>query len=291
MNIVLRATLNDGESLVFKQSLPVVAKYPDIPAPIERAGAEHTFYQTVRGAVVADYMPALIGFCPETHILCFEDLGEAEDLSFLYQRQADQSVPNQSLMDWLSQLHLMPVDASNIRANMAMRVLNHQHIFDLPFQQANGLSFSLALEHYRQQLLCEELSRAAVALGEIYLGNGSGNYSHCLLHGDFYPGSWLQNSDGEVFVIDPEFTFFGPGEFDLGVYMAHLLMVDTTTTEIDNMLSAYRAPLNFNHELARQFAGVEVIRRILGVAQLPWRASDSTKIAWLQQANDWIYAT
>ena len=53
-------------------------------------------------------------------------------------------------------------------------------------------------------------------LGALYLQDGTS-----LLHGDYFPGSWLQTAAG-VRVIDPEFCFFGPPEFDVGVLLAHL---------------------------------------------------------------------
>ena len=50
--------------------------------------------------------------------------------------------------------------------------------------------------------------------GERYLAEGS-----TLLHGDYYPGSWMTVDDA-VFVIDPEFSFKGFPEFDLGVMLS-----------------------------------------------------------------------
>ena len=53
-------------------------------------------------------------------------------------------------------------------------------------------------------------------VGDIYLSDDGG----VLLHGDYYPGSWLK-TDAGFRVIDPEFCFLGPPEFDLGVLAAH----------------------------------------------------------------------
>ena len=37
-----------------------------------------------------------------------------------------------------------------------------------------------------------------------------------LLHGDYYPGSWMRVRE-RLYIIDPEFSFAGPKEFDLGI--------------------------------------------------------------------------
>lgn len=288
MNVVLRAQLAPSGSLILKQSLPYVAKYPDIPAPVARIEAEVAFYQTIATSPVAARMPRLLGFAPDLHLCAFEDLGSGEDFSFLYQRDEARSIPSPALLTWLSQLHSIAVSDAAIGDNMAMRQLNHEHIFDLPFRADSGLSFSPALEQFRDQLLHAELRATAQALGEIYLGRASQPCTNCLLHGDFYPGSWVQGQDGEVMIIDPEFGFVGPAEFDVGVYLAHLLMCGLDTDALTASLSDYTEPAGFNHTLMWQFAGVEVMRRILGVAQLPWRADDDTKMMWLQQAGDWM---
>jgi 5-methylthioribose kinase len=49
MNLVERVTLDTGTSLFLKRAHPWVQKYPDIPAPIARAGVEAPFYRAVAG--------------------------------------------------------------------------------------------------------------------------------------------------------------------------------------------------------------------------------------------------
>ena len=47
--------------------------------------------------------------------------------------------------------------------------------------------------------------------------------AQALLHGDLHSGSIMLNLD-ETFVIDPEFAFYGPMGFDIGIYLANLVM-------------------------------------------------------------------
>ena len=115
--------------------------------------------------------------------------------------------------------------------------------------------------------------RIAADLGARYL-HGSGGY---LLHGDFFPGSFLRTAAG-VRVIDPEFCFCGDAEFDLGVFAAHLLLAGEPPARADQMLGMYRltekAGGEFYPERVRQYAGIEIMRRLLGIAQVPTLAAD-----------------
>jgi 5-methylthioribose kinase len=72
-------------------------------------------------------------------------------------------------------------------------------------------------------------------------------------------------------VIDPEFSFRGHAEFDLGVLLAHLHLADQPKVLRDAALARYRPAPGAIFSLARteQFAGVEIMRRLIGVAQLP----------------------
>ena len=47
--------------------------------------------------------------------------------------------------------------------------------------------------------------------------------TQCLLHGDLHSGS-VMASDGQTWVIDPEFAFYGPMGFDVGALLSNLLL-------------------------------------------------------------------
>ncbi len=47
--------------------------------------------------------------------------------------------------------------------------------------------------------------------------------AQALLHGDLHSGSIMLN-EKETYVIDPEFAFYGPMGFDVGIYLANLAM-------------------------------------------------------------------
>ena len=49
------------------------------------------------------------------------------------------------------------------------------------------------------------------------------NHSEALLHGDLHIGSIMANEE-ETYVIDPEFSFFGPIGFDVGAFIGNLFL-------------------------------------------------------------------
>lgn len=292
MNRTLRANLG-SRSIVLKQSVPFVAKYPDIPAPLERASVEAAFYAAASTSdVVSRRMPQLLGYDDENRLLCFEDLGAAQDFTSLYAAiEADDIHADLiSLIDWLGALHALDIDGAF--ANNAMRELNHQHIFVVPLLADNGVAIEPELTPLYESFTHDEaLGAHAQRLGAIYLGTASHDSRPVLLHGDFYPGSWLNHRTEGAMVIDPEFGFKGAPEFDVGVFTAHLTMCGYRQSAITTLLENYHAPDGFDSRLASGFAGMEVIRRIFGVAQLPLSADVETQAEWLNTARTSVVAS
>lgn len=303
MNRTLRIHLqgHSTPTLILKQSVPYVAKYPDIPAPITRDQSEAAFYQGIStNPNLAERCPQLHGHDQANHVLCFEDLGAGLDFTHLYpQDLANTAGPVEAyqpaladLLEWLSQLHLTPLSKSAtaaIPSNTAMRKLNHEHIFALPFTASNGFAEFEEVGAWQAELIQDpQLLQRIEALGNLYLdtANATLESSVALLHGDFYPGSWLQagTAPDQVKIIDPEFSFVGPAEFDLGVFSAHLTFAGWTSTARVKLLQNYQPPANFSLQLAEQFAAVEIMRRLLGVAKLPMQTSAATQISWLSDA-------
>jgi 5-methylthioribose kinase len=91
-----------------------------------------------------------------------------------------------------------------------------------------------------------------------------------------------------VMIIDPEFAFPAPPEFDVGVLIAHLTMAGFEQPEIMMLLRSYVTPPRFSYPLALASAGMEIIRRLLGVAQLPRTADDESTSRWLQTARSMV---
>lgn len=280
MNRTLRLSTRT-RSIVLKQSVPFVAKYPQIPAPHSRDRVEAAFYREVAGSPeLACAMPACLGHVADHHLLAFEDLGTAADFTSAY-RDGDLTGLD-ALGAWLALLHRR-TSADPVFENADMRTLNHAHIFEIPFVADNGLDLEGITRGLGalQRLVSEDehvITRAR-ELGAAYLGARSG----VLLHGDFYPGSWLRHSDGPK-VIDPEFAFVGPAEFDAGVLLAHLVL----TGHAPRLPASYVPGPGFDMAAANGFAGIEILRRLLGVAQLPLDATIRAKGRWIDQAVELV---
>jgi len=269
MNYTLRVRTSD-RSIIVKQARPWVEKYPHIPAPWDRALVEGRFYQLVgTWPALAQRMPRLLGFDPDAHVLMLEDLGETQDCTGLYGGDRLPSERLMELLQYLVDLHLnfQNYEAKSSFANQAMRELNHTHLFVIPLQKDNGLildSITPGLEAEAAKLRTDEpYTKTIIELGKRYLGTGD-----ALLHGDYFPGSWLRIGAG-IKIIDPEFCFFGPPEFDLGVFIAHLYLAHQSDALVRQSLADYQTAAPLNSRLTRQFAGMEIMRRLIGVAQLP----------------------
>lgn len=268
MNVVLRIQTDNHENIILKQSRPYVNKYPAIAAPVDRIAVEYAFYQTVKQhPLLSGYMPQLIGYDPKHHLLAIEDLGEGSDYTYLYQKSTGWPEDlNDQAYNFLSHLHQLPVP-ENYPDNLELRKLNAVHLFDYPFQNDHGFDLDQiqnGLQDLAQPYRCDEnLIEHIQLLRDQYLQQGD----H-LLHGDFYPGGWLHAASGFK-VIDPEFSFVGPAEFDIGVMMAHQYMAHQSEETVKSFLQAYKSSADFSHQLSYQFCGVEILRRLIGLAQLP----------------------
>ena len=283
MNVTARVTADDGTSFILKQSLPYVAKYPHIAAPETRILSEIAFHRAVATAPeVASRLPELLFFAPAHRLAAFADLGPTSDMTAMYTGARPTPATLAELLTWLAALHhlqLRPDDWGEALANRPMRALNHEHIFQVPLTGDGAPDLDAitpGLHNAATALRADNAYRAKVRLlGEVYLADDA-----FLLHGDFYPGSWLLQ-DGATKIFDAEFAFFGRPEFDVGVFVAHLLLAGYPLRATDDALTHYPAPPTFSADLVRAFAGVEVMRRLLGVAQLPLVLPIATKRALL----------
>ena len=305
MNRTLRAE-TPARTFILKQAVPFVARYPDIPAPVSRLEVESVFYRAVSACpALSMRTPRILGEDRPNHLLCMTDLGPGPDFLGLYDEGAKSAVRTGSnggqltaVVYWLWKLHALPLEqtvklvkATTVLENRAMRELNHAHIFDIPLRTDNDVALSSALRQMQQVYAKDtEIKERAQALGAIYLGEADHTSAPALLHGDYYPGSWLKHKTMGVMIIDPEFAFPGPPEFDVGVLIAHLTMAGLEQTEVMMLLRSYVTPPGFSYPLALAFAGMEIIRRLLGVAQLPLAANEEIRIRWLQTARSMVVA-
>jgi 5-methylthioribose kinase len=291
MNLVLRV-VTSSRSFILKQARPWVEKYPTIDAPAGRADVEIAFYEAASSRPrLLERMPRLLGCDRSSGVLVLEDVGEAQDFTSLYRGARLSRAELSALVSYLAELHRpFEIDSgARLFANREMRALNHEHIFRLPLARENGLDldrFTPGLGAAAAVLKEDAAYVDAVReLGASYLEDGP-----ALVHGDYFPGSWLRTESG-IRVIDPEFCFLGTAAFDLGVMLAHLYLSRQPLALAHRLLSGYRELAGVGEaflELSRRFAGCEIMRRLMGVAQLPLKASLEEKTSLLAVSRDLV---
>ena len=272
MNVVVRVQTGE-RSFILKQSRPYVQKYQQVEAPLNRIATEFQFYETVKAG--SRHFPRIYHYDPEDHLLMMEDLGNTIDFSEIYNDRSITGQEIERLCSILTEIHSVEVP-TDFPDNMGLRQLNYQHIFVLPFTEDNGFdldSIQDGLRELSRPILSDaKLIGVVHGLGDQYLSEGD-----VLLHGDYYPGSWMRTEKG-LYVLDPEFSFKGFREFDIGVMAAHLIMASMDVQMLRTVTDRYN--LSFNEQKVKQMAGIEMIRRIIGLAQLPLERSLKQK-RWL----------
>lgn len=286
MNLTLRVQTST-RSVILKQARPWVEKFDHLAAPWDRILFEARFYGRVADIVeVARRMPRLMEVDAEARALLLEDLGDARDLTGMYHGEGLEVEVAHALGAYLAALHSATQgDHSHEFANREMRALNHEHIYEVPLDPENGLSleqYERGLQQVARGLQADSRVRELVReTGARYLGDGQ-----CLVQGDFFPGSWLLTAR-EVMVIDPEFCFYGDAEFDLGVAVAHFALAQQPAMSAA-LFEAYERERNgvtIDRQWIARYAACEVIRRLLGVAQLPIRPSTGFRRSILMRAR------
>jgi 5-methylthioribose kinase len=285
MNLAMRVTPTTGDAFIVKQGRPWVEKYKQIPAPAERTLVEAAFYAAVQtDRRIARRMPKVIDLDSANHVLVLEDVGSAGDFTSIYGDGAISASVVRALLEWLEHLATVSIAGTEraVFANRAMRALNHEHMFDLPLRERNGLDLDAitpGLSDAARDLIADrEYGQVVGDLGRRYLADGTS-----LVHGDYFPGSWLKCADG-VRIIDPEFCFLGDPEFDCGILAAHLTIAASNPSTLEMIAgSAENRRLDL-HRVA-QYAGVEIMRRLIGVAQLPIQHDIHRKRALLERSR------
>lgn len=282
MNLVLRVT-TDQRSVIVKQARPWVEKYPEIAAPDDRIRYEIEFYRSVeKDYDVSAAMPSVLACDVDQRLMVLEDLGKASDYSFLYCTDSEPTEVDSAFeqaMGWVTKLHNCDLQNGPAPDCKSLRRLNHQHMFEIPLFDPPAMNLDQicdGLTDASREWCADPLVRQAMQkLGQVYLEGGER-----LLHGDFYPGSWLKTAAGFK-VIDPEFCFLGPPEFDLGVLAAHWIFCGSPAdqTTLDRVCEC--SDQEISKRLVGGFAGAELVRRLIGVAQLPLDADLQQRIKWL----------
>lgn len=286
MNCTLRVEHEQG-SLIVKQASYYCEKYPHILAPIERANIEIAFYNIIHNnPSTTNLFPKILAADPINNLFVLEDLQPTRQYHDIYNGTLLSSHELKAIAEHLQKINAIGKSKETSLRNRNMRLLNHEHMFVLPLrvtENNNTFNIDPQLAKDAEQLtLNNNYCQIASQLGEIYLKDGD-----YLLHGDYYPNSWLKVSS-DTYIIDAEFGFFGRPEFDLGVLLGHLILSQQPRQSVNTVLEHYQPTQDFDINLAFQFSGIEIMRRLLGAAQLPINADNDKKKEWLTLSKNLV---
>lgn len=291
MNFTLRVHTSE-RTFIIKQSRDYVEKYPQVAAPVDRAMQEAGFYAAIASdQELAGQTPSIYHADNVSNVLIMQDLGSGTDYSHHYQSHAAINRTDlDHLVAFIARLHTTQVAnaAEASITNREMRQLNYEHMYVYPMLHDNGLDLDQVCPGLQATATAlrnhPSLAKQMLALGDLYLADGES-----LLHGDYFLGSWLK-VDGQTFVIDPEFCHHGKKEFEIGVMLAHLMLAHQPEESVHYCLSTYSNTVEIDDTMAMAFAGAEIIRRLIGLAQLPLTADLQQRQTLLDQAISLVLA-
>jgi 5-methylthioribose kinase len=220
-----------------------------------------------------------------------EDLGDATHLERALLDGAEVEAPLDRLGRFLGRVHAATRPAAAELAprfrNDDMRALHGEHIFTLPFEP-NDFPIPESLRGAALGLLDDAQLRPRIRdLRSRYYGSAS-----ALVHGDVQ-GTNVLLQEGRPRLLDAEIAHVGDPAFDLGVARAHVefhlaLRAESSSSRagLRALLEGYRAGGGTagTVERARGYAGVEMLRRTLGAARLPWLGETEAGMAVVRRA-------
>jgi 5-methylthioribose kinase len=104
--------------------------------------------------------------------------------------------------------------------NIELCKITEDFIFTHPYEdnETNAYNPRLDMAHVKKFRENRDVKSAVLEMKYKFMTE-----AQALLHGDLHSGSIMLNQE-ETYVIDPEFAFYGPMAFDVGIYLANLIM-------------------------------------------------------------------
>ncbi len=325
LNYVFRVVdPESGKSVILKQALPYAKVVGESwPLTLQRAQIEADALRK-HGEFVPHLVPAVYATDADLALTVMEDLSHLTIAREGLIR--GQAYPNLStdIGEYLartlfhtSDFALHPFEKKKLAAafsNPELCKITEDLIFTDPFFDHETNDFEPELRSAVEALWTNQtLQLEAAKLKFSFLTE-----AEALLHGDLHTGS-IFSSDSETKVIDPEFAYYGPIGFDVGVFLANLIFQSLTRSgEERNVIQshieqtwktfearftalwetkgveAYRNTAGYREFIigkifrdALGFAGCELIRRTIGLAHvkdLDGIEDDSRRIELKKQA-------
>lgn len=228
LNYVFR--LHDGEhGIIVKQALPYAKVVGESwPLSLGRATIENQALQ-IFGKYVPEYAPKVYGHDETLAVTVMEDLSNLTITRKGLIEGEDYPLLSQHIGRFLAYVLFYTSDFG--LQSEEKRVLDGQFVnpdlckitedlvFTDPFANSATNDYEEALQPVLDELWCDKkLKLQAAQCKYKFLTR-----KETLIHGDLHTGS-IFSSPSETKVIDPEFATFGPLGFDLGQFIANLLL-------------------------------------------------------------------
>ena len=292
INWVRRARVG-GQSWIVKQARPSLERFPEYEAPTDRIVFEHRYFELASKLPEGEICPRILDFDERERVLVMEDLGAAERLDAALARGADVTEAASAIGRFLAAVHGETTDPALARHfhNPDMQGLHGDHIFELPLRE-NDFPLPAALRAEANRMRADPaLVAIADRLHARYLEPRG-----ALIHGDVQAGNVLLTESGPK-LLDAEIAHVGDPAFDLGVFVAHLMLHavvrgEAAQSPVAAAFAAYqerlagRLPVDFA-EVAR-YAGIEMLRRTIGAARVSVVEEEAAGLAVLRVAEAWL---
>ena len=112
-------------------------------------------------------------------------------------------------------------------ANPHLCILTHMAIFTNPYLGDNEGNIRMDINPLVHSQILEFRADQELKAGVMDMKYDFMNKAQALLHGDLHSGSLMVN-ENDTRIIDPEFSFYGPMGFDLGLIIGSLFLNYTT---------------------------------------------------------------
>lgn len=218
-----------GESIIVKQALPYAKVVGESwPLSLQRATIEAEYLKYM-GKFVPDLVPTIYKADPTQAVTVMEDLSDhvilrkglvegkqypklAEDIG----RYMAQTLFHTSDFG-MSQTEKKELQKQYINPDLCK--ITEDLVFTDPFFEHDTNDFPVKLQDTVESLRQDTpLKQNAAQLKYKFLTE-----AQALVHGDLHSGSIFVRTD-QTKVIDPEFAYFGPIGFDIGQFIANLMM-------------------------------------------------------------------
>lgn len=259
-----------GQSVFVKQAPEYVAIFgPDgLPLTSTRMLKEHGVYmewQSILGETLSKkYLPEIYLFDDHNKVFVMEFF---DGFTLLDHELVTSGVVPSSISTGLGEFmgkthaatHSTMIEANDCKnfttkyENRAMRDIQLEYVFTKCYKEAT--------DEQRAGLNVDDAFMKEIDDLKLAYDGKKLNNDLCLTHGDLHPGSVMVNQAGDVKVIDPEFTIYGPPGLDVGsllsgyilaaVHQAHAKKPEAVKSLIDASVAVWTA-----YQIAMQGAGV-----------------------------------